>query len=835
MKDTFKLEETVNKDLHFVVGSETVSCHQSMFIPNSKFLRGLLRDRISRAGVQDVTIVLTEVKVATVRSLVEYIYTGKTNISRIKEVNEIDSLRRLLQLKIDIDKKIFPLDKSKNSSKSRSEEKSNQPERHKSEGKPKENISEEKSRQRHHSGKKSEQTQQKSKPTESCSTRTNSAAECGEVSQEKSKDGKLSKEVAPTKAQNNAESPIKVIKKEKGLNSSTTSEGDPYNLVKPLKLRVKLETNPEPSQELNDSLFGGSSMFHRILKSISGDVNTEEGTDGGTEVETDGMTEVETDGMTEVETEVETEVGTEVETEAETEAETEVGSYQTARQEMEEELAESDSSDSSDSDSSSESDSDSDSEDAIPQLPADGQDGVPSLNTELLLAELSKDEERLNRAITEFLHSGTSVQPRPCGECSECGHLLSQDNFVLHHGIHLEDVKQAKLRLVYPPDRRGQEEARMEWSEGQEVKQEIPVTSSAPGTGGPAASLPPSPPPEKEGVEQEIDKLQQDQQRISQGINSFMDKMQRGARQLECTECQDTVTMINLVSHFHKHILDLHQQIESLVKKKNENKRKLETGRKETPRKRLKESRPPPAKPKTAVSSEESVVSEGRERLGSEEERKKMYKRIYGRKKYQYKINRRAEDVKVSEEEIDAEIAKEKAKYSGQPALGGDLGETVNMSPGELLRSFVQFGSKEYKHEFKKARDRLYKRKLRVLRMQGIMDNSAALDIPRSDIEVEMLSRYTANRNVKTEENKDMELTQEAAEDRRNVHEDDLELSLDVDDVGELFAGAETIMGDTSLSALVSEITDENTMPSILTDIVVGTTLEEGVQQQNLI
>ena len=58
-----------------------------------------------------------------------------------------------------------------------------------------------------------------------------------------------------------------------------------------------------------------------------------------------------------------------------------------------------------------------------------------------------------------------------------------------------------------------------------------------------------------------------------------------------------------------------------------------------------------------------------------------------------------------------------------------------------MLRQFVHFGSKEYKHEFKKARDRLYKRKLRVLRTQGIMDNSAALDIPRADIELEMLSR----------------------------------------------------------------------------------------------
>merc|ERR1712155_150325 len=80
---------------------------------------------------------------------------------------------------------------------------------------------------------------------------------------------------------------------------------------------------------------------------------------------------------------------------------------------------------------------------------------------------------------------------------------------------------------------------------------------------------------------------------------------------------------------------------------------------------------------------------------------------------------------------------------------GSNHGNSV--SPQELLRNFVQFGSKEYKHEFKKARDRLYKRKLRVLRTQGIMDTSAALDIPRADIEVEMLSRYTANKTVQAE------------------------------------------------------------------------------------
>ena len=128
-----------------------------------------------------------------------------------------------------------------------------------------------------------------------------------------------------------------------------------------------------------------------------------------------------------------------------------------------------------------------------------------------------------------------------------------------------------------------------------------------------------------------------------------------------------------------------------------------------------------------------------------------------------------------------------------------------------------------------------------MLRMQGIMDNSAALDIPRADIEVEMLSRYTARRNVKAGDSQDpapsQEESVESVEAHKNTHEDDLELSLDVDDVGELFKGAETIMGDTSISTLVSEITDEKAMNSILTDIVVKTTLEEeeGVHNQNIV
>ena len=52
-----------------------------------------------------------------------------------------------------------------------------------------------------------------------------------------------------------------------------------------------------------------------------------------------------------------------------------------------------------------------------------------------------------------------------------------------------------------------------------------------------------------------------------------------------------------------------------------------------------------------------------------------MYKRVYGRRKYQYRIQNRSEDVKVTDEEIDAEIAKESAKFSGPGGAGGGGGQ----------------------------------------------------------------------------------------------------------------------------------------------------------------
>ena len=322
MKETFKLDDTTNKDvsfgceilsdqtftfslfqLHFLVGSETVSCHQSMMIPYSKFLRSLLRDRISRAGVPDISIILPDVKMSTVKSLLEYIYTGKTNINKIKEVNEIDSLRRLLQMKISIDKKIYPLDKHKHSSRPRAEAKPDLP-------------------------------QVKSRQSDRKPDQLPSVVEKSPVKESTRKS--TEKVVLKAEKEPVAVAPA-VIKKEKGLNNSSDEEKaqrDPYSLsVEPLKLRVKLEAPPEPEQtaeETNDLL--GSSMFERILKSISGEKELGEEEEAG-------------------------------------------GPYEAAREEMvrpaeeEEESEESGSDSGSDSDSSDSSSDDSDSEeDSVPQV-----------------------------------------------------------------------------------------------------------------------------------------------------------------------------------------------------------------------------------------------------------------------------------------------------------------------------------------------------------------------------------------------------------------------------------------------------------------------------------
>ena len=189
-----------------------------------------------------------------------------------------------------------------------------------------------------------------------------------------------------------------------------------------------------------------------------------------------------------------------------------------------------------------------------------------------------------------------------------------------------------------------------------------------------------------------------------------MAKCQRGAKTLECSECGETVIMTTSVNHFKSHINDLSRKIEILVTSKKDNKRKHEKGRDDVQKKKLRnDSLPKPRPPPQRHSSGSSYKGDGKQRIGTDDERKKMYKRIYGRKKYQYRIQNRGENVTVSEEEIDAEIAKENAKFSGIPSSGsvGDTDYNLSLSPSEMLRNYVQFGSKEYKHEFKKVRDNL--------------------------------------------------------------------------------------------------------------------------------
>ena len=130
--------------------------------------------------------------------------------------------------------------------------------------------------------------------------------------------------------------------------------------------------------------------------------------------------------------------------------------------------------------------------------------------------------------------------------------------------------------------------------------------------------------------------------------------------------------------------------------------------------------------------------------------------------------------------------------------------------------------------------------------------NSAALGIPRADIEVEMMSRYTANNNVKAEmEKRDSESadTGETAEtapepssdDGGVMHEvrvktetsgleKDLELSLDKVD-SELFADAQSMLGDTTMSEIVSAVKAEQpaALPTSFMDTIIRTTLDEGV------
>ena len=391
-----------------------------------------------------------------------------------------------------------------------------------------------------------------------------------------------------------------------------------------------------------------------------------------------------------------------------------------------------------------------DSDNKVPSKPTESDDiddAIPSMPTEMLIEELDNEEKRLSLDVLTFI-DGIGDQEI---SCTECGEKLLKDNFVEHYKAHVEGIQEAKAKLTPRNDQ-------IHTPRHLDLKQQtVEVTDN---------SIFPTP-PQIDDTQNRINKLQEDQERISKDIVGFMALFQQGIPQLRCTECQEVLTHATLVEHFKKHITDLNAEIEVLARAKNKIKRKHEVIPKDNPKRRIKSIEETPTSlissdkckqepasqssdtfsrfldsicPKMGINSKDTNTTR-------EDERKKIYKRIYGRKKYQYKINNCNEDVKVSEEEIDAEIARSKAKYAGNPtaALDKMIGSsnTENLTPGQVLQTFVQPGSKEYKHEFKKARDRLYKRKLRVMRING---ESGTMDIPRPDIELEMLTRYTSNK-----------------------------------------------------------------------------------------
>ena len=215
-------------------------------------------------------------------------------------------------------------------------------------------------------------------------------------------------------------------------------------------------------------------------------------------------------------------------------------------------------------------------------------------------------------------------------------------------------------------------------------------------------------------------------QRRQKHLRDFMNQSQSGEiTPTHCPECLERLTQGLGPSHVAHHVRDLSIELDTLRpnKDKRDNKRKVQPKiespkkkRKRFPRKSLKKS-PKEEDNKPRVEKKDEV-------------RKKMWKRIYGRKKYQLRNTGR--EVTVSEEEVDAEIKKDALRNSGSgPGLSWSL-----------LRDFVDYKSAEYKHEQKKARDRLQKRILRKLKKEGSEDRSRARNIPIADIEAEMLVQY---------------------------------------------------------------------------------------------
>ena len=97
--------------LHFVFEDCVVSCHQSMLVPLSPFLKNMLVSQrcCAEAGFDEsVHIHLSGVKPKACQRLVDYLYTGTCSLrDPIKDFKGIVDLKRILQLDLSIEKKIF--------------------------------------------------------------------------------------------------------------------------------------------------------------------------------------------------------------------------------------------------------------------------------------------------------------------------------------------------------------------------------------------------------------------------------------------------------------------------------------------------------------------------------------------------------------------------------------------------------------------------------------------------------------------------------------------------------------------------------------------------------
>ena len=729
--------------LHFVFESCEISCHQSVVVPRSPFLMDLMATMRCGAGVQSVNIHLAGVEADTCQRLVDYLYTGTCRVNTIEHVKEMIQLKNILQLNIDIEKRIYPspnpaLTDENNSSVANRDQ--------------------------------NDDLFQTEESEELYVRQTKSSFESGS-----SVVGRLIQNIT-----GDSEEDVEVLLKSFSENSEDTQPQAAVQEDEDIK-NVHEDENDSESDRSSDSSSDDES------NESSDDDSDDEGGKGDISVALVKPLKIRFARNSKGETGWAT-----------------PGRQATVPSPVEQVTIE----------------ADVDSGFSLDVDDCDGDDVIPTIPLSLKPL-LVYDEKRINESIASFLGGGAIS-----GECSECGHSLTSDNYVLHYGLHLEEIQKAKKNLGEEEKMKAEEELKFEIEKGEEL--DAPDTSSVTYEEPTPPSTPPLQDPKsasksssreesspvkqhdqeflkpEDTVEFRINNLQEKQKKLGNDIVVFMKQFQRGAQTLECPECYETLIGSTSVRHFRSHINDLNTEIEALMLNKRDNKRSRSQSKDMSVRKKMRETTPKIPVPESRPAGG-SIASEvqSKSRVGTEEERKKMYKRIYGRKKYQYRIQNRVDEVWVSEEEIDAEIKKEEAKYAGTGAASTS-GSSSGLTTGEQLRHYVEHNSQEYKKEFKKARDRLYKRKLRELRNKGIMNNDAAMNIPNADIEVEMLVRYTANStvNVKTEMETDVKepktetpLHEVRVKVETSILSDDLGLNLDDLNMGELFGDTEN-MGD---------------------------------------